>query len=322
MTVLLDTSEVAPRDTFDFWSTTSCEVFYPMGVRRKVADPISPFQGCVLGHQLGAIDAYRIAADGAEVLRTPQLIALSDPERLDVTVQVRGTQHVVQDDRRTSVGPGDIVAYESSRPFVVHGLEPVELVVFSVPRDVLGARGDSICRHTAQRFAGDAGLGAIVAPFLVNLMAKLDAGAVDAGQIDVGDGVVGMIRALFAERIGDEEPAAHRPSALLLPGVKTYIERHLGEAWLSPEVVARANHISTRYLHKIFEAEGSTVSEWIRDRRLECARRDLRDPGLRHETILSIATRWGLTSSAHFSRVYRATYGRTPREERGLATLG
>jgi AraC-like DNA-binding protein len=198
----------------------------------------------------------------------------------------------------------------------------VELVVFSLPRQVLGARGDLICRHTAQRFPGHVGLGAIVAPFLVSLLDKLDAGMVDAGQIDVGDGVVGMVRALFAERIGGTEATTQRPTALLLAGVKTYIERHLGEARLGPEAIARANHISTRYLHKIFEAEGSTVSEWIRDRRLECCRRDLRDPALRHETILSIATRWGLTSSAHFSRVYRATYGHTPREERQALLAG
>jgi AraC-like DNA-binding protein len=314
MTVLLDTSAVAPRDAFDFWSTTSCEVFYPMGVRRESDDP---FNGRVLGHQLGAVDAYRIVADGADVVRTPELIALSDPERLDVTVQVRGTSVVVQDDRQTSIGPGDIAAYQSSRPFLVHGDEPVELVIFSLPRDLLGARAEAICRHTAQRFPADAGLGAIVAPFLVGLLEKLDRGTLDAGQIDVGDGVVGMIRALFAERIGADDTAMQgRPSTVLLSGVKTYIERHLGEPWLAPEAIARANHISTRYLHKIFEAEGSTVSEWVRDRRMECARRDLRDPALRHETILSIATRWGLTSSAHFSRVYRATYGYSPRDER------
>jgi AraC-like DNA-binding protein len=64
------------------------------------------------------------------------------------------------------------------------------------------------------------------------------------------------------------------------------------------------------------------VSEWIRDRRLERCRRDLLDPALRHETILSIATRWGITSSAHFSRVYRQNYGRTPREERRRAVTG
>ena len=49
---------------------------------------------------------------------------------------------------------------------------------------------------------------------------------------------------------------------------------------------------------------------------------DRPDWHLRHETILSIATRWGISSSAHFSRLYRARYGSTPREERRTATGG
>ena len=316
MTVLVDTSRVAPRDAFDFWSTVSSEVFYPMDVRREVHDP---FSGRVIGHQLGPIDAYRIVADGADVRRTPGLITASDPERLDVTVQVRGASLVEQDERQTTIGPGDIAAYQSSRPFLVHGDEPVEMAIFSLPRGVLGARVELMCRHTAQRFAGDEGLAAVVGPFLVTLLDRLDAGIADVGATDLADGVVGVVRALFAERIGPEPTLNPPPSALLRIGVKRFIDLHLGEPWLTPDAIARANHISTRYLHKIFEAEHTTVSEWIRDRRLERCRRDLRDPALRHETILSIATRWGISSPAHFSRAYRASYGRTPREERRLA---
>jgi AraC-like DNA-binding protein len=315
MPVLLDTAEVAPHDAFDFWSTASSEVFYPMDVRREVHDP---FFGCVVGHQLGPIDAYRIIADGADVRRTRERIAASDPERLDVTVQVRGASLVAQDERQTSIGPGDIAAYQSSRPFLVHGDELVEMAIFSLPRGVLGPRAELMCLHTAQRFGAHEGLAPVVGPFLVNLLDRLDAGIVDA-QLDMADGVVGIVRALFAERIGPEQTVTQPPAALLLAGIKRFIDLHLGEPWLAPESIARANHISTRYLHKIFEGERTTVSEWIRDRRLERCRRDLLDPALRHETILSIATRWGITSSAHFSRVYRASYGCTPREERRRA---
>jgi AraC-like DNA-binding protein len=319
LTVLLDTAAVAPRDAFDFWSTSSSEVFYPMEIHREIREP---FRGRVEGHSLGPIDAYRIVADGADVRRTAGLVAASDPERLDVAVQVRGTSLVAQDGRETWIGPGDIAAYQSSRPFRVLGDDPVEMAIFSLPRGVLGARAELMCRHTAQRFAAGDGLTAVAAPFLVSLLGRLDAGVVATGHADMADGVLGVVRALFTERIGADATLGQPPAAMLLSGVKRFIELHLGEPWLGPEAIARANHISTRYLHKIFESEHTSVSEWIRDRRLERCRRDLLDPALRHETILSIATRWGITSSAHFSRVYRAAYGRTPREERRAALSG
>jgi len=58
------------------------------------------------------------------------------------------------------------------------------------------------------------------------------------------------------------------------------------------------------------------VCEWIREKRLDRCRRDLGDPALASETVFSIAVRWGFTSQAHFSRLFRATYGVTPSELR------
>ena len=74
--------------------------------------------------------------------------------------------------------------------------------------------------------------------------------------------------------------------------------------------------MSTRHLQKLFKADGLTVTDWIRERRLAGCRRDLRDPAHADETILTIATRWGLTNAAHFSRSFRALYGCTPSEFR------
>jgi transcriptional regulator GlxA family with amidase domain len=36
-------------------------------------------------------------------------------------------------------------------------------------------------------------------------------------------------------------------------------------------------------------------------------------------TVTEVALRWGFRSPAHFSRAYRAHFGRTPREERQAA---
>jgi AraC-like DNA-binding protein len=76
----------------------------------------------------------------------------------------------------------------------------------------------------------------------------------------------------------------HRPRQ-----IKAYIDDHLGDLALGPTSIARAHYISTRYLHKLFAGERLTVSDWVRRRRLEACRRDLRDPALAHETISAVA---------------------------------
>ena len=59
-----------------------------------------------------------------------------------------------------------------------------------------------------------------------------------------------------------------------------------------------------------------SVCQWIRAARLDRCRRDLVDPALADQTILEIASRWGLTGPQHFSRLFRATYGCSPSDYR------
>jgi AraC-like DNA-binding protein len=107
-----------------------------------------------------------------------------------------------------------------------------------------------------------------------------------------------------------------RTRAEILLNVQSFIEANLGDPELDPERIARSTFISTRYLHKLFEAEGTSVCRWIRGSRLERCRRDLLDPALADETILAIASRWGLPGPEHFSRLFRSAYGCCPSELR------
>lgn len=67
-------------------------------------------------------------------------------------------------------------------------------------------------------------------------------------------------------------------------------------------------------MHRAFAGEACTVAGWIWARRLEAVRADLCDPALRHRTISDLAFGWGFVDASHFSRAFRARYGRTARE--------
>ena len=85
-----------------------------------------------------------------------------------------------------------------------------------------------------------------------------------------------------------------------LRGVQAWLDAHLADPSLTPGRIAGANFISVRSLHRLFEAEGVTVSAWVRDRRLEACRRDLTDPtqadadGRRDRTTVGLDRRGGL----------------------------
>jgi AraC-like DNA-binding protein len=59
-----------------------------------------------------------------------------------------------------------------------------------------------------------------------------------------------------------------------------------------------------------------SVSALIRSRRLERCRRDLVDPLLADVPLAVIGQRWGFSDAPHFSRLFRAAFGESPRDYR------
>ncbi|MBR7673979.1 helix-turn-helix domain-containing protein, partial [Streptomyces daliensis] len=146
-----------------------------------------------------------------------------------------------------------------------------------------------------------------------------DPPSADAARLaDVTTGLLAtwLAHTLRVDRSPDQEP----PHEALRARIHAFIERHLADPGLSPRTVAAAHKISVSYLYKLFNSHGTPVAAWIRHRRLEHCRRDLADPRLASLPVHAIATRWGFTHHAHFSRVFRAAYGIPPQELRQHCT--
>jgi AraC-like DNA-binding protein len=105
-------------------------------------------------------------------------------------------------------------------------------------------------------------------------------------------------------------------SASHLLSAKAFIAGHLGDPGLRVDVVARAAGVTPRHLSRAFAVEQTTVAQYILACRLERARADLISPQLAHLRIADIAFRWGFSSQAHFSRLFRARFSCSPSQAR------
>ena len=94
------------------------------------------------------------------------------------------------------------------------------------------------------------------------------------------------------------------------------IETMLSDPELNLKFVATENGVSTRYLQKLFTSYDTSISHYLRSRRLERCKADLINPIHTGLSISEICFRWGFNGSAHFSRVFRNKYGVCPREFR------
>src|SRR5262249_49491176 len=254
----------------------------------------------------------------SSVHRTTRAIAASDPETLVLGVVAQGRCNVTQGNHASVVERFDITGYDSSRPYSVHAVTPFDFVAIMIPLSLLRPHVDLVRAGTGTRIAGDDGLGRLAAPFFLEVADSVSSGRLREDDVDVAEAVLDLVRGLYASR-GSGAGSVRTGRSELRARIRAFIESHLDDPGLSPQRIASANAVSLRSLHKLVESEGATVSEWIRDRRLERSRRDLADPRLRAETINVIARRWGLTNAAHFSRSFREAYGCSPREYRRSA---
>ncbi|WP_148589914.1 helix-turn-helix domain-containing protein [Streptomyces sp. WAC01526] len=136
----------------------------------------------------------------------------------------------------------------------------------------------------------------------------------------LGTIVIDLLSVLFAHELhADNALTPETRGRTLTLRIRSFIQQHLADPRLTPRVVAAAHHISLSHLHRLFKEQDLTVAAWIRHQRLERARRDLTDPALCHHTICQIATHWGFTRAADFTRAFRTHYGMPPRDYRHKA---
>ncbi len=312
MTVVIDTRTVLPEERFAFWVESAHTLFFPLKCSR-VGDDARPFSGSVRRHQLGPIAVTRVVTQPTTISRTRADIMSHDPQSIGFSYVRRGVMVFSQNSRHTRVSVGEIFINDESSPMVLRTPEDAEQLVLQAPKALFG-REAVWAKENAGRIVSPALTRALLAPMITGLIDGLAAGDVQENDDAVGEGVLDLMRAACREPVAGADAA---PARTRITQVKRSIDEHIGDPSLSSEMIAAANFMSLRTLQKLFRAEGRTVTDWIRERRLAGARRDLRDPHLADVPIARIADAWGLPNPGHFSRMFRAEFGVSPREYRG-----
>lgn len=311
MSLIIDTSRVAPSERFDLWAEEASKVFFPMSVERGDA---ASFSGRVHGCELGPVGVHRLTAGPSTVLRTRRTIGAADPETFQLGFELRGRSSLEQDGRSCAIPAGALFGYHTSRPFAIRNETAFQMLVISFPIVLLRPYVDRACRRTGLRVEHELAR-RVVAPFLADLGAKAGDDTLARGGPDLGEAIVDVVRSLFLRDEGRHaDPGRH--AAVLQANVASYVYGHLGDPDLTPATIAAAHFVSVRSLHRLWASREVSISEWIREVRLLRCRRDLSDPALADESIATIAARWGMRNPAHFSRLYRDAYGCAPSDHR------
>jgi AraC-like DNA-binding protein len=189
-----------------------------------------------------------------------------------------------------------------------------ELLVLRLRRSTVDLHRGVLEQSVWRPWATDNGTASLVAHLLDGLLAQLEAyQPADPGRL--AQHLIGFIAMMCTDASADSMDDVRRR---LLDRAKQDIESRLGDVDLTPAAVAQRLSVSTRTLHRLFEADGTTIGGWTRHRRLEHCRAEL-ETAPAHLPVSSIGARWGLWDAAHFSKAFKAAYGMPPVEYRSRA---
>jgi len=100
--------------------------------------------------------------------------------------------------------------------------------------------------------------------------------------------------------------------AARLKAVKADIAANLSKFNLSVTAVALRQGVTPRYIHKLFDSEGTTFSQFVLAERLTQVHRLLLDPRHARRSIGDIAYASGFGDLSHFNHAFRRRYGAMP----------
>jgi AraC-like DNA-binding protein len=304
-------SEIASRNRLAFWVDVVCRTLVSLR-----CEPTSDqeFFGEIDYDELGPLELISVRTVAQHVSRTASSAVGCPAGFFHVNIMRVGRGIMNQDGRDAMLTPGGFVFSDSSRPYAIDFIDNFSAGVLRIPRSMLLQRIGAPECFTALRVDHTKGLGAMVASMLGELPTLLPT-IPKSLHGRVADNIVDLIAAALLST-GEGVPLSAR---LTLTRLKLWIETHLAER-LSGDEIASHCGLSLRHLNRLFESEGTSLMQYVWERRLARCRRDLSDPAQRHRSISEIALANGFNNLSHFSRAFHARFGLPARAARRECT--
>lgn len=300
------TAQIHPRDRAAWW-IDELSTYFQLDCEPQRGTPF--FGQASMSEIAGGLQIGTGAASAQIGTRSSRHIARGD-DHFIVALTPTGRVSIGQDGREALFTGGDFTLTDRTRPYYFRSDGDFSRIMVFIPREALLRRIGSAERFTGVRIDGSKGFGGLLSPMLQRLPGQLADIPADM-RPRVAENVLDLIATALLSGCEDAPVSAEATHVR----IKFWIETHLAEE-LSGEIIAAACAMSVRHLNRLFAREGTSLMHHVWERRLARCRRDLLDPKMSHRQIGEIALSAGFKDLAHFSRAYRARYGRNAREDR------
>jgi AraC-like DNA-binding protein len=304
---LFTTEHLRPRDQFEAWHESISVIFDTAPLSERPSD--KGFDASVRAYHLGGLMVTQVDFEEQRFVRDRHKAAMDGLDHYLVQLYATGGLVGSAGERERVLRAGDVQILDLSRPNTTRAKASGTIAIV-VPRDTLRHALPTAGDLHGLVLRGDQGTGGLLGDYMHSLVARADSITVADAPI-IAQATTDVIVACFQTTA---ETLARARTSLEMTTLER-IQRHITGALGSPELNAEALcglfRISRTQLYRLFEPLGG-VANYIQEQRLVRAYAELSNPAHDHRRIYEIAFAWGFSSEAHFSRLFRHTFGQSP----------
>lgn len=230
---------------------------------------------------------------------------------------LEGEAFFFQSGRCTMVHSGDLIVYNTVKPYLYGFTQPMRMLMVDIkPTDLFESAGVQ-ANESMIKVDGHLRAGKMLTQPVRETLLGFVADPLSEKAPLVTEDVCARLR-LICQSQSHEKLSGEEVSALRLLKAEQFIAEHICDPLLDAEAVAKHVATSVRHLNRVFEVHQCSVTQWIWRERLEMAYRQLVTPAMATRSISEIALGCGFSTQSHFAREFKGHYGLTPSQHRTM----
>ncbi|VVQ19417.1 Transcriptional activator FeaR [Pseudomonas fluorescens] len=294
------TASTVRNEAFESWLSQVNQACGRFDARALDTD----FYGELTEFRSGAINLSVVDMAHVHLYRTSKDVSTSSDGHYYAVFQLRGSSQLEQGGNRAQLGCGDIALIDASRPSDMIYHDDCRQLSLILPRQVVERGSHFNAVNCATRIAAGSPLAAMANKLV------LDTRQQEGLEMQESEAVLDALASLLLPGISARDCGADAHERQFRK-IIAFIDAHLSDEELCPELIAREVGISVRGLYRMFSKRGLVVAQYIKHRRLDFCAENLRRADV-EQKLSALCYAWGFSDSSYFSSAFKSRFGVSP----------
>ncbi|MDN4546352.1 transcriptional regulator FeaR [Pseudomonas sp. C32] len=266
------------------------------------------FYGNISEFRNGALNLSIVEACQVKLYRSAREVAAGDGGKYFAVFQQEGRAMVAQGENQVVLSSGDITLINADQPCDLTYREYSRQLSLILPQTLVeqGLRFSQV--RCGEKISANSPMAVLSHRLIMSVTRQpiLSRAESEATM----DAIISLLRPAIGR--AQEEVSPHER---IMRKSLAFIDLHICNEELCPEMLAREMGVSVRGLYRQFAKSGLVVAQYIKNRRLDFCAESLRQ-GSADITLSSLGYAWGFSDSSHFFFAFKSRFGMAPGEYR------